>query len=228
MSTRPRTKVLFTMSSKKRGSVSSRRERPSLDSVSSTNSLTSSDSSWGLHPSIQKELLRDIELRGGLGRVNLKALLDDKSDLYGLPNTNLRRQVRNKVDRWKKKSSTEFESIKQALRHTSSSLDSNQLPAANFPQQHNQHDHSIPLVVDAKVKSPPLISRELTRTSNPFPSLSLYLKKSTSSRAMPATMNNIKIHRKYPKTILSLQCPSKCFCVSHLSFPYFLHRFNHC
>lgn len=49
----------------------------------------------------ERQLLRDVELFGGLHSCSVKALCDRKPDDYGRPNSALRKAVRNKVNKWK-------------------------------------------------------------------------------------------------------------------------------
>jgi len=56
----------------------------------------------GLPGHIQKQVLQDIEESGGLSFTNLDRLCKRKPEIFGKTNSPLRRQIQNKVARWKK------------------------------------------------------------------------------------------------------------------------------
>ena len=56
----------------------------------------------GLSTTLQRQLLKDIERNGGITNVSLKGLCNKKTDIYGLPNSSLRKAVQNKAFRWKR------------------------------------------------------------------------------------------------------------------------------
>ena len=72
-------------------------------------------SAWGLDKDTKRELILDIDQHGGLLVVDLEALCNKKPDLYGTPNSSLRRQVQNKVGKWKKLSAPSFDREKRRL-----------------------------------------------------------------------------------------------------------------
>ena len=57
--------------------------------------------SKGLPLHIQKQLLIDIEGAGGLRACSVKRICDSRIDLFGEAASNLRKQVQNKINRWK-------------------------------------------------------------------------------------------------------------------------------
>lgn len=91
-------------------------EDGSLHSVSEQ-SITSSisDDSRGLWQSLQRQLLLDIDEKGGLFSFKLSALCNKKSDIYGAAGTALRRSVQNRVTYWKGLKPEKFEEIKRHL-----------------------------------------------------------------------------------------------------------------
>lgn len=68
---------------------------------------------WGLSLSVKQQLLRDIEKLGGLSVVKVARLCDAKPHLYGEKDSRLRRQVQNKVGKWKLLSSVAFDKVKR-------------------------------------------------------------------------------------------------------------------
>ena len=61
------------------------------------------DQTYGLTLPTQKQLLLDIKERGGINRLNLDSLQEEKSDEYGSKGTRRHRQVQNKIDDWKRR-----------------------------------------------------------------------------------------------------------------------------
>ena len=71
---------------------------------------------WGLTKNTKRQLILDIEERGGLGICVLKRLCDEKPHLYGQsPDCALRRKVQNKVAKWKNLSAADFQAEKLNL-----------------------------------------------------------------------------------------------------------------
>jgi hypothetical protein len=64
--------------------------------------------SRGLSLHIQKQLAADIEADGGLSAFSLKKLCNRKADIYGETFSNRRRQVQNKVFKWKQLEPVEY------------------------------------------------------------------------------------------------------------------------
>jgi len=103
------------------GKQTGRNKRPGTPSTPSTprsgnrkqNFTVTSPDGRGLPIPIQKNLLEDIELGGGLSTLNLSRLCTLREDLYGKPNSKTRRQVQNKVDKWKKLSSGDYRDLLQ-------------------------------------------------------------------------------------------------------------------
>lgn len=58
-------------------------------------------SSRGLSYNLQRQLITDIALYGGLEFVCLRDLCNSKPDIYGLQNSGVRRKIQNKVHQWK-------------------------------------------------------------------------------------------------------------------------------
>ena len=73
------------------------------------------DKVWGLPIQTQRRLLEDIECAGGLFDLDLCEFCEGREKDYGWPGSPLRRRVQNKVDRWKKKTSVEFEKVRKKL-----------------------------------------------------------------------------------------------------------------
>ena len=71
-----------------------------------------------------RQLLEDVEGYGGLFTVSVRALCNRKPELYGEPNTELRRSVQNQVTRWKGLSAEGYQLLLQrrVLGHQHSNL----------------------------------------------------------------------------------------------------------
>jgi hypothetical protein len=59
-------------------------------------------SARGLSVNIQRQLIIDISLNGGLDFFRLRDLCNSKPDVYGAINSKLRRKIQNTVARWRK------------------------------------------------------------------------------------------------------------------------------
>lgn len=109
-----------TSSSDTSSTSSSKRKsaRPYSSSTTRSNSSSSiTDEQQGVPRNVQKQLLQDIEGTGGgisafffndTGVYALKHLCDGREDIYGLPSSNQRRQIQNKVSRWKSLSEDKY------------------------------------------------------------------------------------------------------------------------
>jgi len=167
------------MAPSKRHSSTQSKEEQGLQSPSSASiSSESKKRSWGLQPEVQGELLQDIELRGGIGKVDLEALCDEREDIYGKPNTPLRRQVQNLVDRWKKKTTAKFAEVKQKYWHLPS-------PSPFVGKESTE----------ANTNHTKALAATPARLSSSFLSHSRYAKKPSSTH-IKFTMNNLRIDRK--------------------------------
>lgn len=73
------------------------------------------DTTWGLSKKKQRELLLDIDERGGLHNFSLRQLHRATGDKYGGKNSALRWQVQNKVGKWKLLKPSEFAAERIAI-----------------------------------------------------------------------------------------------------------------
>lgn len=87
----------------------------SIDSASESHHTASSEDLRGLRQSLQRQLLLDIESRGGLFAFKISRLCNEKPDVYGEKNSVLRRQVQNAVTYWKTLNREKFEDLKRQL-----------------------------------------------------------------------------------------------------------------
>ncbi len=67
-----------------------------------------SPSSRGLSFNVQRQLITDIVLNGGLELVRLRDLCNSKPDVYGLQRSKVRRKIQNKVNEWKRLSPSAY------------------------------------------------------------------------------------------------------------------------
>jgi len=65
----------------------------------------------GLPIPIQKQLLQDILLNGGLKFCKVSKLCDQKPDIYGEPGSSRRRQIQNKATKWRALDTIEFSKL---------------------------------------------------------------------------------------------------------------------
>lgn len=72
---------------------------PSQSSLSTPRA--SGGTSRGISNFVEEQILRDIEAFGGLASVNLSHICNLKPDTYGQPNSQERKKIQNKVNRWK-------------------------------------------------------------------------------------------------------------------------------
>lgn len=98
-----------TDSSLSPGSSSSSIAPSSIGNISAKTSSTESTS--GLHIVLQRQLLSDLENSGGIKTASLQSVCNSKPDIYGHTGTPLRRQVQNKVARWKKLSTKSYQDL---------------------------------------------------------------------------------------------------------------------
>lgn len=180
------------MSSKRK---SKRRQKasatPSFDVVSDE-SLAEEEAEWGLRPSVQRSLLQDIEEQGGLDVVDLASLCNAKPDVYGLPRSPLRRKVQNKVDRWKTKSSSEFDAIKRNLGVTSAPASNEETGLAKTRKD------AEPRNAQKQQKSSKSSTKKapVTKKKPSFGSVAQYAKKSSGTND-DSIMDNLEIDRAY-------------------------------
>ena len=87
----------------------------SRQSNSSTYTTSKIDEVGGVPFHIQKQLLVDIQAAGGLHVAALKQLCDLKPEIYGLPASQFRRKIQNKVGVWKQKTPHHFHKIATQL-----------------------------------------------------------------------------------------------------------------
>lgn len=88
---------------------------PRTPPSTTSSSVNSPCTSWGLSPTVQQQLIGDIDARGGLAVVKVAKLCDDFPDRYGVVDSSLRRQVQNKVGKWKKLSAAAFDKLRRDL-----------------------------------------------------------------------------------------------------------------
>lgn len=103
--------------------------------------------SRGLSLHIQKQLAADIEADGGLSAFSLKKICNRKTDIYGETCSNRRRQVQNKVFKWKRLEPVEYAYLLTQLKVHSVLPTSLQFRESPFPA---------PTLSTAGVSSPPL------------------------------------------------------------------------
>jgi hypothetical protein len=104
------------------------------------------DDAEHINDSILRQLLIDIEEKGGRHHANAKRICDRKPDIYGAPNSRLRKQVGNKVSKWKHQSEEAFQNSKGRLliRQSLSPTISRNLSSPAVVQFHPQHSTSRP------------------------------------------------------------------------------------
>ena len=84
-------------------------------------------SSCGLSFNVQRQLITDIALNGGLEFVCLRDLCNSKPDVYGLQNSRVRRKIQNKVHQWKRLNSAAYVRLLNQLNVTIASQHSSEL-----------------------------------------------------------------------------------------------------
>ena len=65
----------------------------------------------GLSKTLLLQLLQDIEQRGGLHNVSLKRICGRNPEFYGIPGSQLQRQIQNRVSRWQKLTPSEYDLV---------------------------------------------------------------------------------------------------------------------
>lgn len=139
-----------------KGRYSSSPHRPKFN-PSTTGPRTAAPVRGGLQQHVQKQLLQDIEASGeGIARLTLRPLCDRKSDIYGEPGTERRRQVQNKFHRWKLLETIEYHKLLNNFGvypnvRSQESEEEEEEPTPSTPTAH-QH-HQLP------PRSPPPIQR---------------------------------------------------------------------
>lgn len=74
---------------------------PPPTSQSTLSTPRASGGSRGISNLVEEQLLRDIEAFGGIASVNLSHICNLKPETYGEPNSQARKKIQNKVNRWK-------------------------------------------------------------------------------------------------------------------------------
>lgn len=69
----------------------------------------------GLSQVILRQLLRDIEEKGGIQLISAKSICDHKPDIYGATRSELRGQVLNKVSKWKLLTPAKYHQVVQRI-----------------------------------------------------------------------------------------------------------------
>jgi hypothetical protein len=64
-----------------------------------------------LSVSLKRQLAVDIATRGGIDTFSLRSLCKEKPDQYGKPRSKLRRQIQNKVGRWRRSYRSEYNDL---------------------------------------------------------------------------------------------------------------------
>lgn len=84
------------------------------------------EDNWGLDDELKRKLLTDLHEAGGFSRCSFANLVRHKQDVYGAPGSRLYTKVRNQFYRWKRQTTSRFESTRARLLPESSA----NLPAA--------------------------------------------------------------------------------------------------
>lgn len=168
-----------------------------------------------LSQTIKLQLAQDIQQRGGIDSVSLSRLCNDKDDIYGKANSQLRRKVQNIVARWKKQDVQRYEynnllsgspspSVRSPLRTESPAS-----PNTGIARSHSSE--RVPPAYSASQRSPPKVIRSRIIRSPPTSIRSSYkaptVPLSTASMASNNFIDNLMRGVNYGKYFILYLVP---------------------